>query len=254
VTDTIIKIGGSLLKGDNLTDLCKKLGDIGKKHRLLIVPGGGTFADEVRVISEKFNMDQDTAHWMAILAMNQYGYLLSSLIPGSIAIENIDDVNKYLDKLIPVVLLPYHMIKTIDPLPHSWDVTSDSISAWIAGYFGAERLVVIKIKNLLYERNCDQDYRSPVDIERLRNTDIVDPMFYSIMNEIKMRSKDNSMSSFPRRRESNDQSIPWIPAFAGMTKKRNKSNIVQQPEIGLWIVNGNCPEQLTDLFESFEIA
>ncbi len=185
MTDTVIKIGGSLLKGNNLTDLCGRLSDIGKRHRILIIPGGGVFADKVRIISEKYNIDQDTAHWMAILAMNQYGYLLSSLIPGSIPLENIDESMKYSGKLVPVVLLPYLLIKTMDPLPHSWDVTSDSIAAWIAGYIKAERLVLVKSKDMPNEKGQNTDYRLPVDIERLKETDIVDPVFYKTMKDTK---------------------------------------------------------------------
>jgi 5-(aminomethyl)-3-furanmethanol phosphate kinase len=185
VTDTVIKIGGSLLKGNNLTALCKSLGDIGKKHRILIIPGGGVFADAVRVLSKKYKIDPDTAHWMAILAMNQYGHLLSSLIPESVPVENIDEAKKYLNKLVPVVLLPYHLIKTLDPLPHSWDVTSDSIAAWITGYIGAERLLLTKSIDIQDERGQAGDYRTTVDMERLKNTDIVDPMFYKTIKGIK---------------------------------------------------------------------
>jgi len=35
-------------------------------------------------------------------------------------------------------------MRDVDPLPHSWDVTSDSISAWVAGQVGAARLVLVK--------------------------------------------------------------------------------------------------------------
>lgn len=175
---TVIKIGGSLHKSYKLKELCAQLGNIGKHHRILIIPGGGIFADAVRDSTQSFDLDQDTSHWMAILAMNQYGYLLSSMIPGSIALESIDEAKKYLDKPTPVVLLPYLLIKIIDPLPHSWDVTSDSIAALITGYLGAEKLVLVKSMDLSYENGQDRVYRSPVDMERLKNTDIVDSMFY----------------------------------------------------------------------------
>jgi 5-(aminomethyl)-3-furanmethanol phosphate kinase len=251
---TVIKVGGSLQKSNKFNELCVQLGSIGKHHRILIIPGGGIFADAVRDSAQSFDLDQDTSHWMAILAMNQYGYLLSSMIPGSIALESIDEAKRYLDKLVPVVLLPYLLIKTIDPLPHSWDVTSDSIAAWITGYLGAERLVLIKSRDMLNEKSQNRDYRLPVDIERLKNTDIVDPMLYTIMEKIKMLSENNSLSSFPRKRESNDQPIPWIPAFAGMTDKRDKLDPGQPSEIDLWILNGNYSDQLTDLFNHLKIT
>jgi aspartokinase-like uncharacterized kinase len=42
------------------------------------------------------------------------------------------------------VLAPYAWLRREDPVPHSWDVTSDSIAAWVAGAIGAERLVLVK--------------------------------------------------------------------------------------------------------------
>jgi aspartokinase-like uncharacterized kinase len=45
------------------------------------------------------------------------------------------------------VLAPSRWLREADPLPHSWDVTSDSIAAWVAGAVGARRLVLIKPPN-----------------------------------------------------------------------------------------------------------
>ena len=42
------------------------------------------------------------------------------------------------------VLAPSRWLRDADPLPHSWDVTSDSIAAWVAGEVGARRLVLVK--------------------------------------------------------------------------------------------------------------
>jgi type VI secretion system protein ImpG len=44
---------------------------------------------------------------------------------------------------LPIVA-PYHWLRAVDPLPHSWDVTSDSIAAWVAGAVGAQRLLLVK--------------------------------------------------------------------------------------------------------------
>jgi dihydroneopterin aldolase len=42
------------------------------------------------------------------------------------------------------VLAPHAWLRAADPLPHSWDVTSDSIAAWVAGALGAAALVLVK--------------------------------------------------------------------------------------------------------------
>lgn len=177
---TVIKVGGSLQKSKKLKELCVQLGSIGKSHSMLIIPGGGVFADAVRICDREFILDHDSAHWMAVLAMNQYGYLLASLIPGSICTENMVEAKSFAKNLKPVVFLPYKLIKDKDPLPHSWDVTSDSIALWIAGYLEAERLILVKSIDMPIKRVNKHDCMLPVDIERLRETDIVDPMFCRI--------------------------------------------------------------------------
>jgi len=64
----IIKLGGSLI--NSAKGLVKEIIDHSDKCRdeILIVPGGSVFADTVR----KIDASQETAHWMAVLAMEQY--------------------------------------------------------------------------------------------------------------------------------------------------------------------------------------
>jgi aspartokinase-like uncharacterized kinase len=228
----VIKVGGSLLKTKLLGELCTQLGNIGKNHKVLFIPGGGIFADAVRDSTQSFNLDQDTSHWMAILSMNQYGYLLSSLIPGTICFENIDDAINCAVKYQPAVLLPYKLMKDKDPLPHSWDITSDSIAAWIAGYIKAERLVLVKSTSMPAGAGDKNDYRLPVDLEKLKGRDIVDPFFYKIMKGIREQSENISQSI----RED----------FTSISNLPLKSRV--------WIISGNYPEQLDDLFENFKIT
>lgn len=184
VTVIIIKVGGSLQKTNKLADLCRALGDIGKEHSVILIPGGGTFADSVRNCTRGLDIDQDTAHWMAILAMNQYGYLLASLIPGGICTEDIGEAKLRAGRHRPVVFLPYRLLKDRDPLPHSWDVTSDSIAAWIAGYLDSKKLLLIKSIELQPALLPDRNYKNPVDLSLLDKTDIIDPMFCRIMKEL----------------------------------------------------------------------
>ena len=47
------------------------------------MPGGGEFADAVREHDRRFGLRPQTAHRMAILAMDQFGWALADLIPGA---------------------------------------------------------------------------------------------------------------------------------------------------------------------------
>ena len=42
------------------------------------------------------------------------------------------------------MLAPHTWMRAADPLPHSWDITSDSIAAFIAGALGASELILLK--------------------------------------------------------------------------------------------------------------
>jgi 5-(aminomethyl)-3-furanmethanol phosphate kinase len=116
----VLKVGGSLF--DSARELLKRVANDGRD--VLVVPGGGAFADTVRDVYGAAKLSEDAAHWMALLAMDQYGYYLSdgTGIPLADTIEG-EGVR---------IALAYEILKKDDALPHSWDVTSDTVAAWMA--------------------------------------------------------------------------------------------------------------------------
>ena len=137
----MIKVGGSLgARPAQLRRLMETLAEAARRHWLVVVPGGGNFADEVRRADRRFALGDSAAHWMAILAMDQYGYLLARLAPGAALVRS----RRELAPGRLNVLAPSAWLLRADPLPHSWDVTSDSIAAWIARDVGARRLMLVK--------------------------------------------------------------------------------------------------------------
>ena len=140
---TVVKVGGGLGReaGDGaLRELCLTIAEAGERHPLLAVPGGAAFADAVREHDERFGLRPQTAHRMAILAMDQFGWALADLIPGAVRCGKLEPPR---DGVVSV-LLPAALLAERDPLPASWAVTSDSIAAWVAGAAGASRLILLK--------------------------------------------------------------------------------------------------------------
>ena len=140
---TVVKVGGALARdgGDGvLRAWCAEIGACGARHPLLVVPGGGAFADAVREYDDRVGLRDETAHSMAILAMDQFGWALSDLIPGAVRRHDLGPVRAGAAS----ILLPAALLRERDPLPASWDVTADSIAAWVAGAAFAERLVLVK--------------------------------------------------------------------------------------------------------------
>jgi aspartokinase-like uncharacterized kinase len=137
---TVVKLGGGLGRGAGdgaLRALCAALGELGERHPLLVVPGGAWFADAVRDADRRFGVPATTSHHMAVLGMEQFAWLLSELIPGA---ERSAEARAAAGRT--TVLLPAAL--PLDELPASWQVTSDSIAAWVAGRAGAGRLVLVK--------------------------------------------------------------------------------------------------------------
>ena len=140
---TVVKVGGAL-GDDALPRLCAALGELGRRHPLLVVPGGAGFADAVRAADRRFGLRATTSHRMAILGMEQFGWLLSDLIPDALRCADLPRVHAGRTTVLLPAALP------LDQLPASWEVTSDSIAAWVADRVGAGRLVLVKEVDGLY--------------------------------------------------------------------------------------------------------
>jgi len=145
VVETVVKVGGSLLSAPRDFDaVLEVIRDVARERRLLIVPGGGPFADAVRDVDRRMDLSDEAAHWMAILAMDQYAHLIASRLPGAVVVHHRDGIAAAMDEERLAVIAPSAWLREVDPLPHTWDVTSDSIAAWIAGHVGASSLVLVK--------------------------------------------------------------------------------------------------------------
>jgi hypothetical protein len=150
----IVKVGGSLaLYPEKLKALCQKLSEVSKKHKLIVVPGGGEFADAVRTLDKRFNLSPAASHRMAILGMDQYGFLLSDLLTNSLALNEIVSVQKVLDMDKLPIFLPSHLMFNENPLENSWNVTSDSIAVYIADQLQTSRVILVTDVDGVY--TCD---------------------------------------------------------------------------------------------------
>jgi 5-(aminomethyl)-3-furanmethanol phosphate kinase len=142
---SVVKVGGALAATPHALDLvCAELTRASQHHRLLIVPGGGPFADAVREFERQVGLSPDAAHWMAILAMDQYAHVLAGRIGGAVLVEEPGAVTEAVAPGRAVVLAPSRWMRSADVLPHTWEVTSDSIAAFVAGALDAARLILIK--------------------------------------------------------------------------------------------------------------
>ncbi|ATW24050.1 hypothetical protein [Candidatus Formimonas warabiya] len=151
LTPLMIKLGGSLIHHENgeiLRRLGSSISQLSTQVPFLIVPGGGPFADTVRRYGKQLHLSEETCHFMALTAMDQYAFLVKEFIPPSI-LTDLSSTPSLADLPItrePQILLCARFLSQIssDRLPRSWDVTSDSLAAYLAGQLNPSLLIILK--------------------------------------------------------------------------------------------------------------
>lgn len=138
----VLKLGGSLIA--SARDLMLKLFDLtAEGYSFLVIPGGGPMADFVRDLFTNMHISEEAAHWMAILAMEQYAYLLSDGT-GATLTQEIQRSNGL------KVLLPYHaLLENDEGICHSWDYTSDSVAVIVAARLDADMIKATDVDGII---------------------------------------------------------------------------------------------------------
>jgi aspartokinase-like uncharacterized kinase len=142
---TVVKVGGGLAAVPHvLQRVAQTIARTAAARRLVVVPGGGPFADAVRAFDAIHGLSPSAAHWMAILAMDQYAVALADKIPRARLVEDGPGIRSALAGGAIPILAPSRWLRAADELPHSWEVTSDSLSAYLATLLGADELILVK--------------------------------------------------------------------------------------------------------------
>jgi len=163
----VVKIGGSLAADELLPCWLDSLSCYGGGE-VVIVPGGGPFAEQVRISQHCWHIDDSVVHVMALLAMEQYGFMMSGIRNDLVPVECETDIFRVLKKAGVAIWLPTFMVTNEEAIEHSWDVTADSLAAWLAMKIGASRLLLVKSVRLGERR---------ISAEELSQQGIVDVAF-----------------------------------------------------------------------------
>ncbi len=139
----IVKIGGSLATNDALLSWLEVLGTYGSGEAV-IVPGGGPFAELVDSSQNFWQFDDASAHHMALLAMAQYGVMMSGMRAGLVPVDSERELRLVLEAGGVPIWLPTDMVRSDHDVQPSWEVTSDSLAAWLAHRLGANQLLLVK--------------------------------------------------------------------------------------------------------------
>lgn len=165
---TVLKIGGSFINDHNLKNLkviikiIKKAIKKGGKHKLIIVTGGGRAADLVRDYDRQINLKDKSSHFAAITAMELNSYLISDYFNSYSFFSTDFSIFKKLN-----IFMPLNYYRKFDPLPYSWNVSSDSIALELSQRLNADNLFLIKQRTI--KTNFKIKTKSAADNELIDN-------------------------------------------------------------------------------------
>ena len=167
----VIKVGGSLLRREGLladlqTWLAARQSQLADPTISVWIIGGGVQVDAIRKQDRFHGLTESVAHWASVEAMDANAQAIAQQLQDWRLTKNPNEIrqatampddnsdNNPAEKREATqnwILQTLDWLKAVDDhpqspqsLPHSWDVTSDSIAAWAAIQLRAKQLVLLK--------------------------------------------------------------------------------------------------------------
>ena len=138
----VIKLGGSLESAKTLLHCLNRIEQQYRNQKVVIVTGGGVFAEQVRIAQQHWQFNDECAHAMALLAMQQMARLVKGL---KVDVELAHSVRAIQQSQSHIIVWSPDIDELNNAgIPATWDITSDSLAAWLANVLSADELLVIK--------------------------------------------------------------------------------------------------------------
>jgi aspartokinase-like uncharacterized kinase len=168
----VVKLGGSVVRSPELPAWLDVIA--ASPRAIVVVPGGGALADEVRACQQRLGFGDKPAHRMALLAMDQLAWAVAGLKPGFEVGDTEAALRHALELGRVAVWAPYALVAERRDIPESWTVTSDSLALWLAERLKAARCYLIK--SVVRKH-------SAIGAEQLSRDGVVDAAFPSMLKQ-----------------------------------------------------------------------
>lgn len=195
---TVIKLGGSGLESpDRVARIRRWIAGV-EPRGCLLFPGGGTAADVVRNWHASLELSEETSHWLAIAALGLTARLWCDLLPDCQLVASRESAESAWQAGQRAILDPEPFLHQEeggldDAPPHNWDVTSDSLAAWTALHWPANRLVLVKVPPVPRGQR----------LTAASQVGLVDPYFPGIAGRIPRADWVSLLSDSP-------EVVPWL--------------------------------------------
>jgi aspartokinase-like uncharacterized kinase len=202
----VVKLGGSLQGSPNLRRWLKVIAVTAAP--VVVVPGGGPFADAVRLAQKRLKFSDAVAHHMALLAMEQYGRAIAGMAIAMRTEETLASIKACLQRGQVPVWLPTRMVLGRPDIAESWDVTSDSLALWLARRLRARGLLLVKSARLA---------KGPRPAVELSRRGIIDAAFPRMLADHPcpswcIESRDHRLAALAFRTGADPQATNILPA------------------------------------------
>ena len=141
----VVKFGGSLIDCGNVRDWIARLACWSREKSVIVVPGGGEFANAVRRVQVHCGFDDRFAHELALQSMHQLGEVISELSEETLGFADLEQLQREAKNIGWRLWVPTCEEYRMTAMPEDWSVTSDSIALWLAGSLNASELRLLKV-------------------------------------------------------------------------------------------------------------
>jgi 5-(aminomethyl)-3-furanmethanol phosphate kinase len=139
----VVKLGGSLNEDPLLPRWLAMFAHHGR-GRLVLVPGGGRYADEVRRAQMRWGFDDLAAHNMAVLAMAQTAYQWRALEPTLALRDERVQLLPALARGYTALWAPLELRREAPDSRTDWQASADTIAFDLAVSLEATHLLLVK--------------------------------------------------------------------------------------------------------------
>ncbi len=160
----VVKIGGSLFP-NYAVELAEKL----ENTDSVIILGGGEFANLIRKYDDEMKFSDETNHWTAIGCMDIIAKLVNDKVKSSKLAYTIDEINQISDEGLTPIFVVSEFLRKENPFECSWDVTSDSIAAYVSHLLNANLLIVTNVNGIYTQepKELGSTFISKIDAKTL---------------------------------------------------------------------------------------
>lgn len=142
--DIFLKLGGSMLSNmDKCRELASKINELSYSSKIVIFPGGGPIDKYIEKLDTDIKFPPIIHHELCSRAQDQTGLIFGNFCPNAKFFSTFLEMNQILEEGYLAIMLPMKQIIEMDVFEQTWDITSDSMSAYFANITKAKRFAIL---------------------------------------------------------------------------------------------------------------